>query len=96
MARRELGRRSDVFTLETLAWAESARGENAAAWETISRALAVGTVNARLYYHAALIAERAGLSEEAKRLAHQAAPLAQALLPSQRAVLEARLSHYSF
>ena len=96
LARRELGRRSDVFTLETLAWAESARGENGAAWETISRALAVGTANARLYYHAALIAERAGLSEEARRLAHEAAPLAQALLPSQRAALDAQLSNYSF
>ena len=89
LARRELRDRSDVFTHDALAWALSAAGRNEEARNEIAAALAEGTKDARLFFHAAVIAARAGRAEEALAWAAQADPFRSLLLPSERAQLDA-------
>jgi len=60
VAERELARRRDVFTLGAHAWALHAVGRTAEARRQIEAALAVGIKDARLLYHAGVIAARAG------------------------------------
>jgi tetratricopeptide (TPR) repeat protein len=85
----ELAQRSDVYTYEALGWVQSARGEQARALESARRSLAAGTQDARLYYHAGVIAERAGDLGAARDWLARAEALAPLLLPSQRAELRA-------
>lgn len=59
LVRAELTERSDPYTHEALALVLSARGQHAAALVEAERALAHGTPDPRLHYHAGLIAERA-------------------------------------
>jgi len=86
----ELAERKDVYSYEALAWVQSAKGEHAAALENARRSLAAGTDDPRLYYHAGLIAERAGAAADAKRWLARANAAPAPLLPSQRAVLAQR------
>jgi len=65
VARREVARRRDVHTLDAYAWALSLNGEQAAARQEIESALAVGIKDARLFYHAGIIASRQGDAEPA-------------------------------
>lgn len=60
LAEREIGRRRDVHTLDAYAWALLANGRVAEARTQIEAALAVGTKDARVLYHAGVIAHRAG------------------------------------
>lgn len=87
--RAELAERADVYTYEALGWVQSARGEHAAALQSARRSLAEGTEDARLFYHAGLIAERAGDAAQARTWLARARAGAALLLPSQRAALEA-------
>lgn len=67
LAEREIARRRDVHTLDAYAWALHANGRSAEARTQIDAALAVGTRDARILYHAAVIAERAGDRAAARR-----------------------------
>ena len=56
IARRELERRHDVFTLDNYAWALAASGDYQAADVQIQEALAVGVKDPKLLFHAGAIA----------------------------------------
>ena len=83
LARQELEKRSDVFTLDALAWALASAGEIAEASSLMTRALAEGTQDARLFLHAAAIAAADGRHADARRWARQAQALHFTLLPSE-------------
>ncbi len=57
LAKQEIGRRQDVFTLDSYAWALAAAGDYAAAEVQMKRACAIGTRDPRLMEHAAAIAK---------------------------------------
>jgi tetratricopeptide (TPR) repeat protein len=84
LARNELNTRQDVFTYDALAWALSANGRHEEALHEMDRALAEGTQDARLFFHAAVIAGRAGRSDLAQGHLDKVAPMAALLLPSER------------
>ena len=83
LAEAELKSRADVFTYDALAWALHANGQTEAAWRNMERALGEGTQDARLFYHASVIAAAAQRTEDAQRWMNQARPLAALLLPSE-------------
>ena len=56
IARREVERRQDVYTLDTYAWALAANGDYDQADTQIRKALAVGVKDPRLLFHAGAIA----------------------------------------
>jgi len=87
LARREMGNRRDVFTLDALAWALASTGQLREASMLIDRALAEGTQDGRLFLHAAVIAAAAGRSSDARRWALKAHTLRFTLLPSELGVL---------
>lgn len=80
----ELKNRRDIFTLDALAWAQSAAGNHDEAWQTMQQALAVGTVDARLLMHAAVIAAKSNQPTEARQFAKRASAIQSTLLPSER------------
>lgn len=84
LAEEELKVRADVFTLDTLAWALKAAGRNQKALAFCEQALAQGTHDARLFYHAGVIAAATGQNKEAERWLEKAAKIQQMLLPSER------------
>jgi tetratricopeptide (TPR) repeat protein len=88
LARTELGSRSDVFTHDALAWSLAAAGNLAEAHNEMQRALAEGTEDARLFFHAAVIASQAGHAADAERWLRKARELSQLLLPSERNELQ--------
>jgi tetratricopeptide (TPR) repeat protein len=89
LAEQELEERADVFTHDALAWALAAAGRFEPARNHMNQALAAGTCDARLYFHAAVIAEGVGQVEEARSWLTKAAALAPMLLPSEQARLQA-------
>ncbi len=88
LAEEELKVRRDVYTLDALAWAQHAKGDAAEAWKTMQSALALGTVDARLYLHAAAISAQAGETARARIYAGKAARSVFSLLPGERIQLE--------
>jgi tetratricopeptide (TPR) repeat protein len=88
LARAELRSRSDVFTHDALAWSLAAAGNLAEAHNEMQRALAEGTQDARLFFHAAVIASRSGHAADAERWSDKASELSQLLLPSERIELQ--------
>jgi tetratricopeptide (TPR) repeat protein len=92
LVEQELRARGDVFTLDALAWALAAAGKVSEAGESIGRALAEGTKDARLYYHAGRIASMNGQKQQARLLLNKAAALKQMLLPSEREGLSRTLA----
>jgi tetratricopeptide (TPR) repeat protein len=84
LAEKEMANRQDVFTLDALAWSLAAAGRTAEADGVMTRALAEGTNDARLFYHAGIIASARGQSARARRWLDKAAASAQMLLPSER------------
>jgi tetratricopeptide (TPR) repeat protein len=84
LAEEELKVRRDIYTLDALAWAQSAKGDAAEAWKTMQSALALGTADARLYLHAAAISRQAGETSQSKIYAAKAAKFAFSLLPDER------------
>ena len=95
LARQELEVRQDVFTLDSMAWALRANGQMTQAWKFVNRALAEGTNDARLFYHAGVIAEETGLSESAVDYYHRALDMNHLLLPSERQDMELRITAVS-
>ena len=87
LARRELEKRADVFTLDALAWALAASGQLREASTLMDRALAEGTEDGRLFVHAAVIAAADGRRADAARWADKARRLHFTLLPSESGVL---------
>jgi len=83
LAERELRTRSDVFTLDALAWALHAAGRAADAEGLMRRALAEGTQDGRLFLHAAAIETANSHSREARQWLDQANRLRATLLPSE-------------
>lgn len=92
LAREELARRADGFTLDALAWSLAAAGRHAEADTLMRRALAVGTKDARLFYHAGVIAAGQGRPQEARRWFRSAGAIRQMLLPGEREQLGRHLA----
>jgi tetratricopeptide (TPR) repeat protein len=72
LARADFESRQDVFAHDTLAWALHKNGQTAEAMQLIRVALAPGTRDATLYYHAAEIARAGGESAQADQWLAQA------------------------
>ena len=87
LARREMKVRSDIFTLDALAWSLVNVGEVREASTCMERALAEGTEDGRLFLHASVIAAADGRPADAARWAHKAHTLRFTLLPSELGVL---------
>ena len=99
LARAELNIRQDSFTLDTLAWALAANGDLHSAYDFSKLAVTKGTQDARLFYHAGVIASALGERSEAVRWLGKAMAIRQMLLPSERrhlgkefAALESQIS----
>ena len=60
VAQLESSRRHDIYTLDAYAWALHANGEDPPAYEQLKKALEVGIRDAKLFYHAGVIAAAAG------------------------------------
>ena len=88
LARAELDSRSDVFTHDALAWSLAAAGNLTQAQSEMQRALAEGTEDARLFFHAAMIASQAGHVADTERWLRKASDLSHLLLPSERNKLQ--------
>lgn len=87
LARAEFEKRSDVFTLDALAWALARAGHVDEASTVMARALAEGTQDGRLFFHAAAIAAASGHPIDAAQWASKARTFRFTLLPSELGVL---------
>jgi tetratricopeptide (TPR) repeat protein len=83
----EQRKRNDVFTLDAMAWAFAAAGKYDEARVTIQRALAEGTEDARLFFHAAVIAAKSNHPEDAHRYFKKASALQNMLFPGEKKML---------
>jgi tetratricopeptide (TPR) repeat protein len=88
LAEDEMNTRTDVFTMDALAWAFNANGRLVEAREYSKRALREGTQDARLFYHAGSIALAVGDSVDAGRMFALSDRIKQMLMPSEREDLE--------
>ena len=91
VARREFGRRHDVYTLDSYAWALHVNGQDKEARKQTEQALAVGVRDAKLIRHAGEIALAEGDRDAAEKYLQQAADLHTAESGLAKATL-ARLS----
>ena len=89
LAQRELQARADIFTHDALAWALTAAGRLDEAWPHMEKALAEGTIDARLFTHAGVLAAKLGRTTEAESWLTKARSLQHMLLPSERQQLAA-------
>jgi hypothetical protein len=71
-----------------LAWSLAAAGKLTEAHSEMQRALAEGTQDARLFFHAGVIASQSGHAADAERWLRKASELSQLLLPSERNELQ--------
>ena len=94
LARAELERRGDIFTLDALAWALARAGRVDDASTVMARALSEGTQDGRLFLHAAAIAAAGGHPEHAARWARKAWTFRFTLLPSELGVLRSGIWHH--
>jgi tetratricopeptide (TPR) repeat protein len=83
LAERELQTRADIFSLDALAWSLAAAGRTAEAHVTMTRALAEGTEDGRLFLHAGVIAAAGDRRAEARKWLRKAEALRSTLLPSE-------------
>ena len=88
LARAELDSRDDVFTHDAMAWSLAAAGKLAQAHGEMQRALAEGTEDGRLFFHAAVIASQTGHTADAECWLRKASELSHLLLPSERNELQ--------
>src|SRR5262249_37638955 len=75
IARREIARRRDVYTLDSFAWAHHVNGQDQQARKQIEDALLVGVRDARLLRHAGEIALANGDRLTAEKYLQQAADM---------------------
>jgi len=87
LAQHEFTCRQDVFTHDALAWALAAAGRTKEAQLHVKHALSEGTVDARLFLHAGIIAALNHDSSQSKQWLRKAALIQQMLLPSERKLL---------
>ena len=87
LAEQEFTQREDVFTHDALAWALAAAGRLEEAQVHMEQALAEGTKDPRLFFHASVIASKAGQSEKAMKWFIATAAMNDLLLPSERELL---------
>ena len=92
LARSELANRQDIFSRDALAWAQLQNGDLEGARENIALALAEGTQDARLFYHAAAIAAASHDNLNALAFSKKADAISQMLFPSERVELNRQLS----
>lgn len=92
LAAAELKARHDIFTQDAVAWAEFAQGNFPAARASMEKALAEGTKDGRLFYHAAVINAAAGRIEQAQDFFRQAEGMKDTLLPSERAAMQQKMA----
>ncbi len=88
LAQNEFKTRSDIFTHDALAWALAANGSFAEADQEMQHALVEGTKDARLFFHATVIAAKAGHKDAAQQWLLRAAELFPLLLPSEQKQLQ--------
>jgi tetratricopeptide (TPR) repeat protein len=70
-ARKDLAIRHSLYAYDSLAWALYKNGDFTGAAEAMKKALALGTQDAHLLYHAAMIYSRAGELEQGRALLKQ-------------------------
>ena len=87
-AQAELDSRSDVFTHDALAWSLAAAGNFNQAHREMQRALAEGTEDGRLFFHAAMVASQTDHAADTQRWFRKASGLSHLLLPSERNELQ--------
>jgi tetratricopeptide (TPR) repeat protein len=75
LAKKELEVRHDIYTWDILAWVLFKNGNNAEAADAAEKALALGTHDALLDFHAAMIEQQLGRTERAKALLKSALAL---------------------
>ena len=75
LAKKELEVRHDLYTWDILAWVHFKNGNVAEAAEAVEKALALGTQDALLDFHAGMIELQLGRSERAQKLFEQALTL---------------------
>ncbi|MBA4147663.1 MAG: tetratricopeptide repeat protein [Verrucomicrobia bacterium] len=92
LARRELSIRSDVLTHDALAWALWGANQNEEAEREMEKALAEKTPDARLFLHAAIIADALGKGQATKAWLEKLKPLQHTLFPSEKQHLQ-KLGH---
>jgi tetratricopeptide (TPR) repeat protein len=92
LAEEELVIRGDIFTLDAHAWTLAASGRADEALPIIERAVAEGTKDGRLFFHAGAINAAAGRNTEARRWLQKADRLRAMLLPSESKELDTYLS----
>lgn len=92
LAQAELEARADVFTYDALAWALQAVGKTVEAQDAMKKALAQGTKDPRLFYHAGVIATQSHQNVEARRFFQQAYASRHLLLPSEREALKQQMA----
>lgn len=84
LAQEELKNRQDVFSQDALAWALASAGRIDEARAHLAEALAEGTQDARLFFHAAVLASRDADRVETSKWVAKASALKALLLPSER------------
>lgn len=75
LATKDLERRQDVYTYDTLAWCQYQAGEVSQAEQSIRKALRLGTQDAKLFSHAATIFAAHGPTDESKGMLARAVSL---------------------
>ena len=88
LAEQELVNREDIFTHDALAWALAVNGRIDEARRHLSRALSEGTPDARLFFHAGVIAALSKQKPQARQWLKRADEIRQMLLPSEREQLD--------
>jgi tetratricopeptide (TPR) repeat protein len=88
LAQNELGTREDVFTHDAVAWSLLANGQRVEAQQEMDKALSEGTKDARLYFHATVLAAKSGQADEAAKWFTKAAAMMPMLLPSEQKQLQ--------
>ena len=95
LAQGELQTRADIFSLDALAWSLAAAGRTAEAQATMTRALAEGTEDGRLFLHAGVIAVAGDRRADARKWLKKAEALRSTLLPSELDELTKHLTKLS-
>jgi tetratricopeptide (TPR) repeat protein len=93
LAEGELAVRKDIYGYDAYAWALLANGRAAQADEAMSHALALGTRDARLFYHAGMIAKAVGDDARARSLLTAALRISRAFDPIGATRARASLEH---
>jgi Flp pilus assembly protein TadD len=92
MAAAEYKVRRDIYGADALAWTALKAGRLSEAQAAIKEALRLGTKDARLWYHAGMIARAAGDQAEAKKFLQQALQLSPHFDPLQSVAAEKALA----